>query len=315
MEDPQHSSKLVKFCQGCEISYLDSKEYSDEQVFNFLLEHRVVANFLKCPNCDWIIKLNVKKRFLCRHIVSKNKRKRSHCNFTKTVWFKTFFHSLRFRPPVSSIFRMVSATVCLPPPRTKVLLQEVHSSNRMVDWYLNIREVFIDAVSENSKKLGGKDQVIELAEAKWKTQNFKEALWDWAYGGIDRQSSETFLVPVEYHSFESLKDIIYHKINPGTIIVTDCTKSLTYSEIQELKNSLSVSFVHPHFSTISKVIKHHWSEVRKDLKYPPSSKPPHSIDQLGEYLFKSKHPVLTERLHAFFVAAGKLYPPGTVRTT
>lgn len=306
MEARKHSPNL-KFCIGCDISYLDSKEYSEEQVFNFLLEHCVIANTLKCPNCSWIIRLNAQNRFICRHIVPKNKRKKSHCNFTRTIWFQTFFHSPCFRPQVSSIFRLVSATLCLPPPRTKVLLQEVNSRHRMINWHINLREVFIDAVSENSKKLGGKDQVVELAEGKWKTKNFKEASWDWAFGGIDRQSSETFLVPVQYHNVESLKDIIHQKINPGTIIVTNCTKSLTYTEIEEIKNSLSVSFVHPHFSTISNVIKHHWSEVCKDLKY---EKLPYSIDQLGEYLFKSKHPVLKERLHAFFVAAGRLYPPG-----
>lgn len=308
MEAPKQSSK---FCLGCQISYLDSKEYSDEQVFKFLLEHCVLTNYLKCPGCGWMIRLSsVKKRFICRQIVSKNKKKKSHCNFTKTVWSQTFFHCSHFRPAVSSIFRLVSAAVCLPPPRRKVLLQEVNSHSRMIDWLLNVREVFIVAVSENSSKLGGKDQVVELAEAKWKTKNFKEALWDWAFGGIDRQSNETFLVPVEYHNIESLKDIIYQKINPGTIIVTNCTKSLTWSEIEELKKSLSVSFVYPHFSTINKVIKHHWREVCRDLKYTPSKRPPHSIDQLGEYLFKSKYPVLEERLHAFFVAAGRLYPPG-----
>lgn len=309
MEALKHSFNL-KFCQGCEISYLDSKEYSDQQVFNFLLEHGVIANPMKCPNCGWAVKLNAQKRFICHHTVLRKKKKKSPCNFTRTVWFQTFLHSTHFRPSVSSIFRIVSAAVCLPPPRRKVFLQEANSNSRMVDWVLKIKEVFIDAVIENSKKLGGEGQVVELAEAKWKTKNLKEAPWDWAFGGIDRQSSETFLVPVEYHNIESLKDIVYQKINPGTIIVTNCTTSLTTAETEELKKSLNVSFEHPNISTISKVIKHHWSEVHKDLKYPPSQSPPHSIDQLGEYLFKSKHPVLAERLHAFFVAAGRLYPPG-----
>lgn len=311
MEDQEDLTK-PSLCQGCEISYMDSIEYSKEQVISFLVNHGVAIKSMICPECGYRMKLYIpQEEYRCYGHVSKNKQKRGKCNFSKSMWSQTIFHQCRLTK--CKVFRLIGAAVWLVPSlRVTAVQQEV--SKQKPDWFLTQREVFIDAVSQNSKKLGGKDQVVELAEAKWNAKDPKENLWDWAFGGIDRQSGETFLVPVECHSIESLREIIDQKINPGTIIVTNCTKSLglTVKEIKQLSNSFSVSFEPPRCSRISEVMKHHWNEVCKgDWSKSISNKSrPLSIDQLAEYLFKSKHPVQSERMHAFFVAAGRLYPPG-----
>lgn len=307
MEEP--TTEKLNLCSGCAISYSESKEYSCERVFDFLLKHGVLTNSLKCPHCGGNVKLTECRRILRCHRYRKEKRKKSDCDFNKFVRHGTFLHQSKL--PESSLFRLVSAVLWLLPPRNTVILQDgTIKEHQLNDCFLSLREVFIDAVSTNSKKLGGKNQLVELAEAKWKSDNVKGGLWDWAFGGIEHKSGETFLVPVEHHNLESLKKIISQKINPETTIVTNCTNSFTSEELEDLKKNLRVRFILPADSSISAVIKHHWAEVRKGFINLSSKRPPNSIDQLAEYLFKSKHPVLADRIHAFFVAAGMLYPPG-----
>lgn len=307
MEEP--TTEKLNLCSGCAISYSESKEYSCERVFDFLLKHGVLTNSFKCPHCGGNVKLTECRRILRCHRYRKEKRKKSDCDFNKFVRHGTFLHQSKL--PESSLFRLVSAVLWLLPPRNTVILQDgTIKEHQLIDCFLSLREVFIDAVSTNSKKLGGKNQLVELAEAKWKSDNVKGGLWDWAFGGIEHKSGETFLVPVEHHNLESLKKIISQKINPETTIVTNCTNSFTSEELEDLKKNLRVRFILPADSSISAVIKHHWAEVRKGFINLSSKRPPNSIDQLAEYLFKSKHPVLADRIHAFFVAAGMLYPPG-----
>lgn len=307
MEEPK--TEQQNLCSGCAISYSESKEYSCERVFDFLLKHGVLTNSLKCPNCGGNAKLTECRRILRCHRYRKEKRKKSDCDFSRFVRHGTFLHQSKL--PESSFFRLVSAVLWLLPPRNTVILQDgTIKEHHLIDCFLSLREVFIDAVSTNSKKLGGKNQLVELAEAKWKSDNVKGGLWDWAFGAIEHKSGETFLAPVEHHNLESLKKIISEKINPGTIIVTSCTNSFTSEELEDLQKNLRVSFILPADSSISAVIKHHWAEVRKGFINLSSKRPPNSIDQLAEYLFKSKHPILADRIHAFFVAAGMLYPPG-----
>lgn len=88
-----------------------------------------------------------------------------------------------------------------------------------------MREVFYDHVSEHQGQLGGENHVVEIDEAKFGKRKYnrgRRVKGQWVFGGIDRTTRQTFLIPVESRDKITLHSIIKDKIKPNTKIISDC---------------------------------------------------------------------------------------------
>ncbi|KAK4290150.1 hypothetical protein Pmani_036937 [Petrolisthes manimaculis] len=77
-------------------------------------------------------------------------------------------------------------------------------------------------------KIGGKDMIVEIDESKFGKRKYNVGRiveGQWVFGGICRETKSTFLVPVEKRDKDTLLQIIKDKIEPGSIIISDCWKA------------------------------------------------------------------------------------------
>ncbi|VDK49657.1 unnamed protein product, partial [Anisakis simplex] len=88
----------------------------------------------------------------------------------------------------------------------------------------------------------------------------------WIFGGVEIDSGECFLVPVDNRSAATLMPLIYKHILPGTTIVSDCWAS--YSQIQgadysHLTVNHSLNFVDPVTSACTNHIESLWQKFKQ----------------------------------------------------
>ena len=75
-----------------------------------------------------------------------------------------------------------------------------------------------------SEKLGGPNNIVEVAESKFGRRKYHRGhpvKGQWVFGGVERQSGRTFLVPVPDRTADTLVAIIRDWIEPGTTVITD----------------------------------------------------------------------------------------------
>ena len=76
-----------------------------------------------------------------------------------------------------------------------------------------------------SEKIGGPNKTLEIDESKFgKRKNGRghPVKGQGVFGGVERESGKTFLVPVPDRSAETLMAVIEAWIEPGIAVVSDC---------------------------------------------------------------------------------------------
>jgi transposase-like protein len=167
---------------------------------------------------------------------------------------------------------------------------------------------------KSSQKLGGHGLTVEIDEAKfWKSKYHRGRYvkGQWVFGGVERGSNKTFLVPVEKRDAATLLDILQKWVLPNTIIISDCWKA--YQGIPDktlfyhFTVNHSINFVDPETGAHTNSIERTWRDVRSTIPRYGVRKA-HFVGYLAEYQFKRRYE-RGERLHHFFKAAAALYPP------
>jgi hypothetical protein len=80
-------------------------------------------------------------------------------------------------------------------------IREEHglSSNTVVDWDMFCKETMLVFMAGCSEKLGGPNKILEIDESKFgrpKYHRGHHVKGQWVFGGVERESGRTFLVPV-----------------------------------------------------------------------------------------------------------------------
>ncbi|XP_046663007.1 uncharacterized protein LOC124355897 [Homalodisca vitripennis] len=203
----------------------------------------------------------------------------------------------RTRLDLETYFGLVTTLLHLKPPRQRYISLEFGvSSNCVVDWYSFCREVYFHHISTTSKKIGGPLTVVEIDEAKFGKRKYnrgRNIQGQWVFGGIERQSRESFLVPVDQRDRDTLLDIIQQWVLPGTTIVSDCWRAyncLGDEGFRHLTVNHSINFVDPNTGAHTNTIERHWREVRANIpRY--GVRTDHFVGYLAEFLFKTKYRV------------------------
>ena len=76
-----------------------------------------------------------------------------------------------------------------------------------------------------SVKLRGHNKIVEVNESKFgrrKCHRGHPVKGQWVFGGVERESGRTFLVPVPDRTADTLVAIIRDWIGPGTTVISDC---------------------------------------------------------------------------------------------
>lgn len=92
-----------------------------------------------------------------------------------------------------------------------------------------------NALIATSNVLGGLGKIVEIDESKFGKRKYNRGHHiegQWVFGGVERDSPNSFLVPVDRRDKETLLPIIQKYILPGSIIISDCWKA--YAELQTL---------------------------------------------------------------------------------
>ncbi|KYM95849.1 hypothetical protein ALC62_13500 [Cyphomyrmex costatus] len=230
--------------------------YDNEKLINFLIEHGVLTNIIKCSNCGNDVNIcketltyKCNKRYVLKNVYKKKISK--CCNFLRSARTGTWFHNSNL--DVGTICRLVACFLMLQHPRQDRTQVEtgIASPTTIVDWFNFCREVCVFWPEKHSQKLGGPDCTVEINEAKIGKRKYNRGRLvkgQWIFGGYEQVSKKVFVVPVENRTEQTLLAIIKEWILPGTTIVSDCWKSydcLNNEGFQHLTVNHSYNFVDP----------------------------------------------------------------------
>jgi len=81
--------------------------------------------------------------------------------------------------------------------------------------------------NNNNIILGGPNKIVEIDESKFGRRKYHRGHrveGQWIFGGVERETGNVFLIPVEKRDKETLLQAIKDWILPGTTIISNCWK-------------------------------------------------------------------------------------------
>ena len=154
--------------------------------------------------------------------------------------------------------------------------QQIQSEYRfgphtLADWGMFCREVMLVYLERSSVKIGGPNKTVEIDESKFGRRKYHKghpAKGQWVFGGVERESGETFLVPVKDRTADTLLAVIRDWIEPGTTVICDCwaahnnVGSLGY---EHRTVNHSINFKDPITGEHTNTIESTWKHVKVSL--------------------------------------------------
>jgi len=222
-------------CAGCKIPLMDfgAMTDDDQRLRDFLVAHHVIASVNFCDVChqeyriDWRTKLFRCDRQVTEKLYGGRKKVIKRHHFSRSLVAGTWFDKQKLSQ--ATICRFCSLWLILPHPRTFTLMRELSiGKNSVIDWSSFCREVCQFWLEQRSEILGGQGSVVEIDEAKIGHRKYNRGRWVdgfWVFGGFERGSGRTFLVPVPSRDSDTLFSLIKTWIRPGTTIMSDCRRA------------------------------------------------------------------------------------------
>jgi len=130
------------------------------------------------------------------------------------------------------------------------------------------RETMLVFMAGYSEKLGGPNKIVEVDESKFGRRKYHRGHLvkdHWVFGGIERESGRTFLVPVPDRTTDTLVAIIRDWIEPGTTVISDCWFVYRNLESQGFTHRTvyhSIHFVDPDTGAHTNTIESTWRAVK-----------------------------------------------------
>jgi len=130
------------------------------------------------------------------------------------------------------------------------------------------RDTMLVFMSGCSEKLGGLNKIVEVDESKFGRRKYHRGHpveCQWVFGGVERESGRTFLVPVPDRNADTLVAIISNWIEPGTTVISDCLGAYRNLESQGFTHRTvnhSIHFVDPDTGVHTNTIESTWRDVK-----------------------------------------------------
>ena len=172
------------------------------------------------------------------------------------------------------------------------------SGHTSSDWNNYFRDVCaIHLLEMPQQKIGGNELIVEIDKTKiFKNKNNvgrltrEQETCEWVFGGICRETKETFFTLVQDRKRNTLMQLIENNVNPGTHIISDSWRS--YWHIEELGYRHSMinhfkNFIDEMDNTIhTQTIERTWKGLKENI--PKASRYSSRSSYIIQYGFKKK---------------------------
>jgi transposase-like protein len=124
--------------------------------------------------------------------------------------------------------------------------------------------LFLDGCSVT---IGGPNRTVKIDESTFSRRKYHRGhpvKGQWVFGGVERETGETFLVPVKDRTADTLMAIIRDWIEPGTTVISDCWAAYNSLGSQGYSHQTvnhSIQFVDPNTGTHTNTIESMWHRV------------------------------------------------------
>ncbi|XP_042218336.1 uncharacterized protein LOC121863648 [Homarus americanus] len=303
-------------CQGCSLNYIDLNHVmGDEDLLRaFLLNHRVVKKFIKCPTCNTVIYPNHARRFVCNKVVYQGRKpnmKKTRCRLNVSALEGTLFEqsNFSFQQILTLIYWFLIPGISL----EQVVFEVGLTQKVVIDCFNVFRVVTCTYCETKCNNLGGPGTIVEIDEIMFGSR--KDSLGHaiegyWVLGGIQRGTRRVFLVIVKDRTEQTLLAAIKRCVLPGTVIITDDWKGYKNLQNEGYEHRTAIhsnKFAESETESTMQNIQRLWRDVKEEL---PSYG--WCWEQLRGHLativFRKTFPTPEERLHAFLVASAVMFP-------
>jgi hypothetical protein len=244
----------------------------EDKAVNFAIETNLIKAERQCE-CGAILKLekDTRHKFGYRFRCSKG---RSLCRKSYSIIYGSWFgkSKLSIRDQILFIY-----CYCIEISSTQLKGLFGVSANTASDWNNYFRDLCAIYLSEtNSSKIGGNGLTVEIDESKiYKNKNHTGRLTTmqernvWLFGGICRESGETFFCLVPDRREITLMEKLQIHVNNGTHIISDSWRGYlnvrnygyTHSMINHSENFISPNNSEIHTQTIERT----WLGLKQNI--------------------------------------------------
>jgi hypothetical protein len=120
------------------------------------------------------------------------------------------------------------------------------SEHTVADWGMFCREKMLVFLEGSSVKIGGPNKTVEIDESKFGHRKYHRGhrvRGKWVFGGVERESGATFLVPVEKRDVNTLIALIHHWIKPSTTAIS-VLRGISIGQLSTAFTSLILTHQH-----------------------------------------------------------------------
>jgi len=176
-------------------------------------------------------------------------------------------------------------------PAHQIRREYAFSSKTIADWGMFCRETMLVYVEGCSEKIGGPNKTVEIDESMFGRRKYNRGhpvKGQWVFGGVERESGRTFLVPVPNRTADTLMTIIDAWIEPGTTVISDCWaayRDLAARGYTHRTVNHTISFVNEE-GDHTNTIESKWGHVKAYLK--SYKRPDDYVYHFAHYMFAAK---------------------------
>ena len=309
----------IMVCQDCDIGLLDFyHKYTGNArlLFDVCVRHKLILHEKKCEVCDKPATLDfAQKLWRCQKMRCRPKRKKVKCTWSQGVFKNTFFEHAHLDIETVLVFVNAYIRECFSYVFIKSELGL--ATNSICDWASFCREVLIEWCIKRDGKIGGEGKIVEIDESKFGKRKYNVGRiidGQWVFGGVCRETGTCFMVPMEKRDSQTLLAIIKEKIEPGTIIISDCWKAYDCLQDEGFKHltvNHSLNFVDPtNKATHTNTIERKWREVKSKVPLYGRKKK-HFVGYLARSMFIMANKDPNKRFHIVLQEIAALYNPYT----
>lgn len=248
-------------------------ELSNEEFNEWLMTLGLLWRERKCT-CGAFMSIKVNKTMLTKTWKCKRKSCRKSFGYLKETWFE------ESRISIKEIFQL-SYFWCRQTHTQEEIQFDMQRNGSNIsrvtitDWNNFYREVCVDYFVRNPIKIGGMNVVVEIDETCISKRKYERGRLvsnqKWFFGGVERETGNCFIVPVEMRNASTLLPIIQEFVLPGSIIVSDLWRAyLNIEELPQLYTHLTVNhslnFVDPESGAHTQTIEGTWMHFKRRHK-------------------------------------------------
>jgi len=129
-------------------------------------------------------------------------------------------------------------------------------------------QVYMEGCSE---KIGGRNKTVEIDESKFGRRKYHRDhpfKGQWVFGGVERESGKTFLVPIPDRTADTLVAVIDAWIKLGTTIISDCWGAYRHLDAEGYTHCTvnhSIGFVDERTGAHTNTIESMWRHMKAFL--------------------------------------------------